>query len=125
MLTTTILNDNRDAYMLSLVSLRSRTTLRSVRDAGLLIFVGTATVIAWIASLTIVTGSRELLFWDTITISNKNALFFFLLMSIGGSGGYVSSKMSNKYLKAGVLVITYTLVFAVGLTISKSLPFRF
>lgn len=75
--------------------------------------------------MTVVTGSRELLFWDTTIISNKNALFFFNLMAIGGFGGYVSSKAKSQKLKALILVITYTLVFAVGFVISKSLPFRF
>jgi hypothetical protein len=78
-----------------------------------------------LASISIVSGSRVLTDWSTLTVSNKSFLFFFNLMAIGAIGGILSSKVHTLPLKLIILLITYLLVFIVGFIMSKSLPIRF
>jgi len=72
----------------------------------------------------ITTGAVELTRWNSLVISNKTALFFMVMMTIAGFGGYVSSKFTGKK-KTMILAITYSIVFITGYVMSKAVPFRF
>jgi len=73
----------------------------------------------------IVSGSVELTRWATVTITNKTAMFFFVLASVGAATGTVSYRMRSLPAKCLTLAVGYTLVFALGSVMSGSLPFRF
>ncbi len=79
--------------------------------------------LAWKAKA-VTTGSVELTRWDSIVISNKTFLFFFVLTAIGGFGGYLSTKVPKKR-KVYVLAATYALVFTTGYIMAQAQPFRF
>ena len=77
-------------------------------------------------SIPLVTGARELLFWDTIIISNKNALFFFNLILIAGTGGYIASKFKKQpKIRVAIMLGSQILALLVGAATFQSLPFRF
>lgn len=69
-------------------------------------------------------GLLELERWNETVISNKNAMFFFVLMSLAFGGTYLSTRLPKKY-KLPLYIITYTLVFSLGYIMSQAQPFRF
>jgi len=90
-----------------------------------ILFAPITVILAWQAKF-ITTGSVELTRWDSLTISNKNVLFFAVLMFIAGFGGYISSKVkrgSTKYFL--IMGCTYILVFSTGYAMHLAQPFRF
>jgi len=69
------------------------------------------------------TGAEELVRWQTIVFANKTALYFMLLMAIGGLGGYYWGRVHSPISKVAVACTTVTIFLLVGWMMSLMSPF--
>lgn len=69
------------------------------------------------------TGAWELTRWDIHVLSNMTALYFGILMVVGGMGGYLASKQKTKRRKVIVNASTLTVVLLLANILGRFMPF--
>lgn len=88
----------------------------------LTLLVPASLVLAYFASK-INTGAWELSRWDTHVLSNMTALYFGILMCVGGMGGYVASRQKTKRRKVIVNASTLAIVLLLVQVLGRFAPF--
>ena len=69
------------------------------------------------------TGALELQRWDTHTLSNMTALYFGILVCVGGVGGYLASKQKTKRRKLIANALTLVVVLLLVQVLGRFMPF--
>jgi len=69
------------------------------------------------------TGAWELTRWDKHVLSTHTALFFFIIMSVAGMGGYIASKQKSKRRKLIINVVALSLAMLLASILSMFQPF--
>ena len=89
---------------------------------GLAFLVPASLVVAYFASK-INTGAWELVRWDTHVLSNMTALYFGILVCVGGMGGYLASKQKTKRRKLTTNIVTLVIVLLLANVLGSFMPF--
>ena len=89
---------------------------------GLTLLVPLSLIAAFFASK-INTGALELQRWDTHVLSNMTALYFGILMCVGGMGGYLASKQKTKRRKLIANALTLVVVLLLVQVLGRFTPF--
>ena len=69
------------------------------------------------------TGAWELSRWDTHLLSNMTALYFGILVCVGGVGGYLASKQKTKRRKVITNALTLVFVLVLVQVLGRFMPF--
>jgi len=90
--------------------------------AGLTLLVPVSLTLAYFA-MRLNTGALELVRWDTHVLSNMTALYFGILVCVGGVGGYLASKQKTKRRKLIANALTLVVVLLLVQVLGRFMPF--